>query len=134
MKKTYHGSCHCGAVAYEADLDLQGGTFKCNCSICRKKRNWLAVATPADFRLTSGEDSIGEYQFGPRILHHLFCKNCGISSFNWGENPALGGKFYAISISCLDDATDEELAALPVGYFDGRDDRFDRAPEETRYL
>lgn len=81
-----------------------------------------------------GRRQYGEYQFGPRILHHLFCKTCGISSFNWGENPALGGKFYAISISCLDDATDEELASLPVGYFDGRDDRFDRAPEETRYL
>ncbi|MBA1904732.1 GFA family protein, partial [Escherichia coli] len=82
----------------------------------KKKRNWLAVATPADFRLTSGEGNISEYQFGPRILHHLFCKTCGISSFNQGENPALGGKFYAISVSCLDDTTDEELASLPVGY------------------
>jgi hypothetical protein len=134
MKRTYHGSCHCGAVSYDADLDLESGTFKCNCSICKKKRSWLTVAAPGDFRLLSGEDSLGEYQFGTHTLHHLFCKNCGVSSFNWGENPALGGKFYAISISCLDNVGDEELSSAPVAFFDGRADCFDRAPEETRYL
>jgi hypothetical protein len=55
--KTYSGSCHCGAVRFQAELDLAEGTFKCNCTSCTKARSRL-IPTPATrFRLIEGEDT-----------------------------------------------------------------------------
>jgi hypothetical protein len=132
MKKTYRGSCHCEAVRFEADIDLAEGTVKCNCSICSKQRNWLAAVKEGAFRLMAGESELAEYQFGARRLHHRFCKHCGVKVFSWGE-PG-GEKFYAVSVSALDDAPPEELATAPVMYVDGRNDDFKSVPKETRHL
>jgi hypothetical protein len=132
MKKKYVGGCHCGLVRYEADIDLSAGTFKCNCEIWTKKRMWGAVASPSDFQLLSGEAHLKEYR--PHRNHHLFCDGCGIHSFAWGENPDLGGKFYVVSVACLDDVDPSELIEAPVGYFDGRHDNYQSAPKETRHL
>ena len=119
MKKTYRGSCHCGAVRFECELDLAEGTSKCNCSICTKTRFWKAIVKVDAFRLLQGEDVLADYQFGAKAIHHLFCSHCGLKTFGSGDMEELDGKFYAINVACLDDAMDEELT---------------QAPAETRYL
>jgi hypothetical protein len=134
MMKTYHGSCHCGAVQFECDLDLAKGTSKCNCSVCGKGRFWKAIVMAPSFRLRQGAEALSEYQFGRHVIHHLFCKQCGIKPFGRANVKELGGEFYAVNLACLDDATPAELAEAPVQYEDGRNDRWQSAPIETRHM
>jgi hypothetical protein len=134
MLKHYHGSCHCGAVRYEADIDLAEGTGKCNCSICTKTRNWSARIKPDAFKLLTGKEALREYQFGSGQVHHLFCGNCGVQMFNRGDIPEIGGAYVSLRVATLDDAPPGELAEAPVQYFNGRDNSWWTPPAETRHL
>ena len=131
MKKTYKGSCHCGAVRFEADIDLAQGTVRCNCSMCGKGRNWLAAVKGDAFRLLAGEAELSEYQFGRKTIRHRFCKRCGLRPFS---HKAGGEAFYAINFACLDGVELAELVAAPVIFVDGLHDDFKSPPAETRHL
>jgi hypothetical protein len=138
--KTYSGSCHCGAVRFEADLDLSAGTNKCNCSLCTKARAWFAFAKGGDrFRLLQGEQALSQYRWTPpgqpqSFLTYSFCRTCGIRTFVQGEMEALGGTFHAIQVMTLDNVEPDELANAPIHYVDGRHNQFDRRPDDIRLM
>ena len=132
MRKTYRGSCHCGAIRFEADLDLSQPTFRCNCSICRRTRFWAAVAGPDGFRLLAGEQELAEYLFHSRRNQHFFCRRCGVRAFGVGNDTPVG-KMYGVNIGCLEGVSEQELSRIPITYVDGMHDRF-TSPEFTAHL
>ena len=133
MLKTFRGSCHCGAVRFEADLDLTAPTYRCNCSICQRTRFWAAVATPEGFRLLSGKESLSEYLFNSKKNQHFFCKICGVRAFGVGNETPIG-TMYGINVGCLEGLTEEALANIPITYVDGMNDRWQEPPSYTAHL
>ena len=100
--------------------------------MCTMTRLWGAIVSADSFRLSAGEAELVDYQ--PDNVHHVFCRNCGVRSFGWGENPGLGGKFYAVRVNCLDGVDVDELVNAPITYFDGAHDNYDSPPAEIRHL
>ena len=135
-KKTYQGSCHCGAVAFESKIDFDKGTTRCNCSICTKSRFWFAIVPPENFKLVQGEDHLSDYTWIPagKTASHLryrFCKTCGIRTFAEGSD----GSFFAVAIVALDGFEQEaDVLARTLKYQDGRHDDLKHAPADTRLL
>ena len=133
MLKTYRGSCHCGAVTFEADLDLTQPTFRCNCSICRRNRFWAAVAKPEGFRLLSGQNELTEYLFNRRKNQHFFCRHCGVRPFGIGNDTPIG-KMYGVNIGCLEGISEEALSKIPICYVDGMNDQLQTPPQFCSHL
>lgn len=141
MKKRYSGSCHCGAVRFECELDLADGSRRCNCSFCWKSRMWKVFAFDGDFRLLQGEGALADYQASPSEwpagdVHHFFCRHCGIRPFSegWLEVAPFNGRFHAVNIATLDGLGDDELASIPIRYEDGRANRWEAEPGVTAHL
>ena len=119
--RAHNGSCHCGAIKYTANLDLEQGTVRCNCTICAKQRGWEALTKPADFSLIQGEADLTKYTFNSHKFPHYFCKRCGTQVYLTGDIPGLGDTV-SVQVQTLDDVTPQELEQLKVKFIDNLKD------------
>lgn len=128
--KTYNGSCLCGAIKFEAGIDFDQDTGRCNCTSCWKLRLWYIRVQPENFRLLSGEDSITDYVHKSPSHQQLFCKTCGVHAFHKLNKPQLG-EFVSVLITSLDDVDVEEVAGFKIKYQDGRNNSWWNEPSDS---
>ncbi len=109
--KTYHGSCHCGAVSFEVEADFKEG-MRCNCSHCKRKGMLLAFVPKSQVKVI-GEEGTNTYQFNKKVIDHKFCPTCGVQPF--GQS----GDTMAVNLNCIHDE-DLDAATLSIKDFDGK--------------
>ena len=109
----HSGSCHCGAVKYEADVDLSAPVISCNCSHCSRKGFLLTFIPPGKFDLKTPSAPLSEYKFNRHNIAHLFCPSCGVQSFARGKR-ADGTPVVAINVRCLSDVDPDSLKIQKV--------------------
>ncbi len=112
---TYKGSCHCGAVTYTVNADIENA-IDCNCSHCSRKGMLLSFIPGEEFTLLSGEENLTDYLFNKKYIHHLFCKTCGVQSFARSMNSE-GKETIALNVRTLHDF---DLEALTLIKADGK--------------
>jgi hypothetical protein len=115
MRETREGGCHCGAVRFRAEVDLDQ-LSTCSCSICTKKGIVHLPVYPADFQLLRGREALTVYTFETGVAQHPFCRHCGMGAF---YVPRSSPDRLSVNARCLDGI--DASALKPKGFFDGRD-------------
>jgi hypothetical protein len=97
------GSCHCGQITYEAEVDPDSVNI-CNCTDCQMLTGSafrVSVHAPsATFRLLKGQPKayVKTADSGTR-RRHSFCPNCGtpVTSSADTDDPST----YSLRVGCL---------------------------------
>ena len=71
------GSCHSGAVRFEIHGPIRDFR-RCDCSLCQRKGAMMCTADTDRFKLVSGDEALGLYQWNTKTVRHYFCRTCGI--------------------------------------------------------
>ncbi|MDD5033684.1 MAG: GFA family protein [Methylococcaceae bacterium] len=113
----YQGSCHCGRIAFEVEVEEEPGpAMECNCSHCSRKGYLLWFVPREKLHLSTPETDLATYTFNKHIIQHHFCPSCGCAPFGFGVGPS-GDATAAVNIRCLEGI---ELSTVPRTLFDGR--------------
>lgn len=97
-----HGACHCGAIAYEAEIDPARVTV-CHCSDCQTLSGAPLRASVAarveDFRLLRGQPKayVKTAESGNRRAQ-VFCADCGAALYS---ADAEGARTYTLRLGAM---------------------------------
>ncbi|CAH1201364.1 CENP-V/GFA domain-containing protein [Candidatus Nitrotoga sp. BS] len=106
------GSCHCGAVKFTAQGELDQA-IECNCSHCSRKGFLLWFIPSESLTVTAGEDKLSTYTFNKHVIKHQFCSVCGCQPFGIGKKPD-GTQMAAINVRCVEGIDLADIKRVPV--------------------
>jgi len=113
MSEIKRGTCHCGAVEFEIELeDGLKDLRRCGCSLCRRKGAIMASVPLARLSIRRGADQLSLYQWNTKTAKHYFCRTCGVYTHHQRRsNPAE----YGVNVGCLEGVDPFLLGEIPVG-------------------
>lgn len=97
----YHGSCLCGAVAFEIEGEFED-FYLCHCERCRKDTGSAHAAnlfsSTAKISWLSGEDKVKRFDYRSEGHIKSFCTICGSAM----PNIQFEGKLLVVPAGCID--------------------------------
>lgn len=82
------GSCHCGAIQWEAPEPKKLAI--CNCSYCDRVGAEWGYAAPDQFRLLTAPERVSAYHFNTYSGTHYHCANCGCATHGTSPDYSSG--------------------------------------------
>ena len=108
--RRFTGACHCGAVRFEAGVDLASAR-RCDCSFCRMRGAVAVSAKLTDLAIVGGDEDLTLYTFNTGVAKHWFCRHCGIYTHHQRRSDP---EEYGVNVACLDGVSPFDFAELPV--------------------
>lgn len=111
MTETLTATCHCGAVALEAEFP-QGlaSAARCDCSFCCRRGAAAVTAIASSLRVTKGGEHLTLYTWGTGTAKHHFCKICGIYTHHQRRSdPSECG----VNLGCIQDVNPRDHDPIP---------------------
>ena len=116
--RSFHGSCHCGALGFCFDTALPVGEWSvraCQCRFCRA-HGARTTSDPAGrlvFNVGEGE-TLRRYRFGLRTADFLLCGRCGV--YVGAQIAIAPGAFGIVNTLAMLPIAEELPAATAVDY------------------
>ena len=108
----HNGSCHCGAVKFTVEGEIDQA-IECNCSHCSRKGFLFWFVPRQALVISAGAEQLSTYTFNRHAIQHQFCGVCGCQPFGLGRMPD-GAEAAAVNIRCLDGVELDTVTRVPV--------------------
>ena len=114
----YCGGCHCGAIGfrYQTDIEPERWSIRaCQCSFCRAHDALSASDPSGSLEFTAkSPDFLNRYRFGLQTADFLLCRECGVYIGALIETEQ--GHFGIINIHALLDVSTQFSPTEPMSY------------------